>query len=159
MGASPPPAQRREGRKRRTVYYVRSSQRTRFPRFGAEGHDGVAGSAGRSYEVCLRAWNCSCAAFVFAAFGGGMGGGGQALNRSGGDGGVEEEGVMGGDEDGDADESQGFGGLMRGDGEVPVCKHLLACYLVERWGGFDGCVEERVVGREEMGGWAAGWGG
>lgn len=88
-----------------------------------------------------------------------MGGGGQALNRSGGDGGVEEEGVMGGDEDGDADESQGFGGLMRGDGEVPVCKHLLACYLVERWGGFDGCVEERVVGREEMGGWAAGWGG
>lgn len=149
------PSSQPRGRKGRTVYYVRSSQRTRFQRFGAGGYDGVAGSAGRSYEVCLRAWNCSCAAFVFAGFGGV--GGGQVLDRSGGDG--VKEGVMGGDGDEDGGGRQGFGGLMRGDGEVPVCKHLLACYLVESWGGFGGCVEERVVGREEMSGWAAGWGG
>ena len=56
-------------------------------------------------------------------------------------------------------ESQGFGGLTKGEGEVPVCKHLLACYLAESWGGFGGYVEERDVGTEEMSGWAAGWGG
>lgn len=157
MVAPPPPPPQRQGSKKRTVYYVQSSQRTRFQRFGA---GAVAGSGGRSYEVCLRAWNCSCAAFVFAGFGEMGGGGGQVLDRSDGSGdGLEEGGGMGGDED-EGGGSQGFGGLMRGDdGEVPVCKHLLACYLVERWGGFGGCVEERVVGREEMGGWAAGWGG
>jgi len=45
--------------------------------------------------------------------------------------------------------------MMLGEEDVPLCKHLLACVLVERWRG----VEERVVGREEMAGWAAGWGG
>lgn len=149
MVASPSPPQRR-GSKKKTVYYVQSSQRTRFQRFGAGAAAVVGGE--RSYEVCLRAWNCSCAAFVFAGFGGL--GGGQVLDRSDGSDRVEE-GVMGGDGDG----SQGFGGLLRGDGEIPVCKHLLACYLAESWGGFGGCVEERIVGREEMSGWAAGWGG
>lgn len=40
--------------------------------------------------------------------------------------------------------------------EGVVCKHLLACVLAERIGGY---VEEREVVREEMAGWAAGWGG
>ena len=55
-----------------------------------------------------------------------------------------------------------WGGLMRvekGGGEAPLCKHLLACLLAERWEVAGGMVEEREVGREEMAGWAAGWGG
>ena len=46
-----------------------------------------------------------------------------------------------------------------GGGEVPLCKHLLASLLAERWDVIGGLVEEREVGREEMAGWAAGWGG
>ena len=56
-----------------------------------------------------------------------------------------------------------WGGLLlttRGErGEVPLCKHLLACLLAERWEVMGGFFEERKVGREEMAGWAAGWGG
>jgi len=39
---------------------------------------------------------------------------------------------------------------------VPVCKHLLACLLAERWeAALGGYVIERRVGREEMAGIAA----
>ncbi len=62
-----------------------------------------------------------------------------------------------GDERGDGHEW--WGGLMRGREEVPLCKHLLACVLAERWGMVRGMVEEREAGREEIAGWAAGWGG
>lgn len=48
-----------------------------------------------------------------------------------------------------------FGGLscdgVDGRG-VPVCKHLVACLLGGRWGLLGGCVKEREVSREEMGG-------
>lgn len=50
-----------------------------------------------------------------------------------------------------------FGGLSadgREGGAVPVCKHLLACVLGERWGVLKGYVKERSVGREEMAGLA-----
>ncbi len=115
------------------VYYVRSSQRPRGYKRGNK--EGLEGST--SYEVRLKAWNCTCAAFAFAAF-----------NSSAPRLAQEEEAEKGGDE-------MRFGGLLRGE-EVPVCKHLLACVLAERMGGY---VEEKVVGREEMAGWAAGWGG
>ena len=105
----------------------------------------------------LKAWNCSCAAFVFAGVNCLQNSMAESLavHHDGGDSGacgaVEGEGVESG--------KGAFGGLIRGEGEVPVCKHLLACYLAESWAGFDGCVEERVVSKEEMSGWAAGWGG
>lgn len=149
---------------KRTVYYVRSSQQPRFHRFASatsRSYDALSGS-GMCYEVRLKAWNCSCPAFAFAGvacLGDGMVGG--LVIDDGGGGGAGLEGFMGGngDESGDRGGSRGFGGLIRGEGEVPVCKHLLACYLAEIWCGFGGCVEERVVGKEEMSGWAAGWGG
>ncbi|RMY94847.1 hypothetical protein D0861_01080 [Hortaea werneckii] len=50
-----------------------------------------------------------------------------------------------------------FGGLTLGQG-MPVCKHLLACVLVEYSGTFSHCVYERSLSKEEMAGWAAGWG-
>jgi hypothetical protein len=38
-------------------------------------------------------------------------------------------------------------------GSVPICNHLLACLLAERWEGVLGSyVKEREVGREEMAG-------
>jgi hypothetical protein len=51
-----------------------------------------------------------------------------------------------------------FGGLGRGR-TAPLCKHLLACVLVERVALFGGLVEEREVSAQELAGWAAGWGG
>ncbi len=142
-----------------TVYYVQSSQHSRSRRFDERNgrtFDAFA-AGGQTYEVRLRAWNCSCAAFLFAGVSCLQNSTAESLavHRDGGDSGgcgaVEGEGVESG--------KGAFGGLIRGEGEVPVCKHLLACYLTESWGGFDGCVEERVVSKEEMGGWAAGWGG
>jgi len=50
-----------------------------------------------------------------------------------------------------------FGGLAKGQ-DVPVCKHLLACVLVEQCAAFKHFVVEKDVSVEEMAGWAAGWG-
>lgn len=50
-----------------------------------------------------------------------------------------------------------FGGLTLG-GDRPVCKHLLACVLVEHCKPFESFVDEREVSIEELAGWAAGWG-
>ncbi|KAL8777536.1 MAG: hypothetical protein Q9213_007818 [Squamulea squamosa] len=150
----------RKGKGIRTVYYVRSSQqpRFRFSTASSRTYDALAGN-GQSYEVRLKAWNCSCPAFALAGVAclGDQLDEGMALHDS-----EALEGPMGGSEvndDGSMGESGGFGGLMRGEGEIPVCKHLLACYLAESWKGFEGYVGERIVSREEMSGWAAGWGG
>jgi len=150
-----------------------------------------------SYEVRLKAWNCTCAAFAFGAFAGegdgedeGFKGGqfGGSRDRDDGGGRTERDdgyGMAHGDEMSDeiflsrlwgnlnlgagedkaheqagedGDTIWGFGGVTRGE-KVPMCKHLLACVLVERLEELRGCVDERVVSREEMAGWAAGWGG
>jgi hypothetical protein len=77
----------------------------------------------------------------------------------------DERGKERGDDDGDGSEVDGVNGKGRGwefgglsfdgkeGGKVPVCKHLLACLLVERWEDvFGGYVKERSVEREEMAG-------
>ncbi|KAL8679129.1 MAG: hypothetical protein Q9186_004574 [Xanthomendoza sp. 1 TL-2023] len=146
--------------KGRTVYYVRSSQqpRSRFSSGSSRTYDALAG-IGQSYEVRLRPWNCSCPALAFASvacIGEGL------LSRITIHEGNGVEARIEGLERTDWGPDRGarrFGGLIRGEGEVPVCKHLLACYLAESWKGFEGCVDERIVSREEMSGWAAGWGG
>ena len=152
------------------VYYVRSSQPVRSSRYsnystesGGVGDEpnrkmgsGIA-LGGTSYEVRLTAWNCSCPAFAFSAFSG----------MEIGD--VEQDAVQAmrveNDKrrDGEIDVSgektgQQFGGMTRGEA-VPVCKHLLACLLVEKWPALEGSVEVVRAGRAEMAGWAAGWGG
>ena len=109
---------------------------------GEEG-SGVGGTGG--YVVRLGAWQCSCAAFAFAAaVQGEVGGGGTMVCST-----REEEGQ--------AEAGCSFGGYSRdglraGEG-VPVCKHLMACLLAERWSAALGrYVVERRVGREEMAG-------
>lgn len=78
----------------------------------------------------------------------------------------EEEMLLDTPEEGGGDAGIGngegwrWGGFMIGEGgEVPLCKHLLACVLAERWAVAGGMVEEREVGRGEMAGWGGGWGG
>jgi hypothetical protein len=127
------------------IYYVGSAQQ-RSSRFSTS-YDTTT-----SYEVRLLAWNCSCPAFAFAAF--------PAThpepliptyepNKD------EEDAATRNTQSG----AWLFGGVSLGDAIPPVCKHLLACVLVEKCNGlFSGFVEERAVSVEEAAGWAAGWG-
>lgn len=155
-----------EERGRRMVYYVKSSaRRDGRSRFGSGGDGGAT-----SYEVRTKGWSCSCAAFAFAAFNGpGEGREGVGLeayddfvgNVRGGNGDemlLDADEGGGGDEGFEGTEEWRWGGLMVEE-DVPLCKHLLACVLAERWSVAGGMVEEREVGRGEMAGWAAGWGG
>jgi hypothetical protein len=143
-------------RERNTVYQVRSSQPPKS-RFRDSGGSGVA-SGSMVYTVRLEAWNCSCAAFAFSAFPGMLSANASApWNLVHG----EEDDIMGvgrvgGMDEGGEEQRWEFGGLSfdgREDGgAVPVCKHLVACLLGERWDVLGGYVREREVGREEMGG-------
>lgn len=123
------------------VYYVRSAQTTRSSRYQS-----VAAIKGISYEVRLRAWNCSCPAFTFSALNG--------IN-------IETQEGMGRvySDASETGEEWRFGGLLLGEDGVPICKHLLSCVLIEKCGLFRENVEEKSVAREEAAGWAAGWGG
>ncbi|KAF1814466.1 hypothetical protein P152DRAFT_456718 [Eremomyces bilateralis CBS 781.70] len=104
------------------------------------------------YEVSLASWNCSCPAFVFAAF-------------------PPDVDVVGFEQNQhvhsvDAGEvgAPSYGGcsldsrLADETGSVPVCKHILACYLLER-GEFGSSISMRTreITTDEMAGWAAGW--
>ena len=127
-----------------------------------------------NYEVRTGAWSCTCAAFAFAAFGSPAGtetrytgyeeeGDGGEVPMVGISNDVERD-VAGGEAENGREGLEGdveWGGRMlreRGE-DVPVCKHLMACVLAERWDVAAAMVEERRVGRGEMAGWAAGWGG
>lgn len=146
------------------VYVVRSAQK--HPSAGTSRRgagESSTGDAGlpRRYIVHTAPWNCTCAAFAFAAFP-------AARARS-----ADERGGMSvmDEEEGLEDEGEGweFGGMSfdgvgvghrdgvecdEGKGDVPpCCKHLLACVLAERWAvGLGGYVNERMVSREEMAG-------
>ena len=133
-----------------------NAQRDGRSRYGRGGEMGV------NYEVRTKAWSCTCPAFAFAAFSNvgsppvyeNVGG------REGND--TLEDMVMRGAREHEAgDDINGrwqWGGVMQVEDEVPLCKHLLACVLAERWVGAADLIEEREIGREEMAGWAAGCG-
>lgn len=154
-----------------TVYIVRSAQPLRR-HFGANSSTTAGGpsSSGQAYIVHINAWNCTCAAFAFAAFPG------QPLQRE-----PEAETKVKDDDEmvlnpapvppsnheygqrpeADVDSTpwhfggMSFDGIKREDGAggIPCCKHLLACVLAERWAGALGqYVTERTVGKEEMAG-------
>ncbi|KAM0713633.1 hypothetical protein Q7P37_010595 [Cladosporium fusiforme] len=103
-----------------------------------------------SYSIHLNAWNCSCPAFAFSAFPATTPD--DAFARA-----AEDEECP---TDESVETAWRFGGLTRAarDGVPPVCKHLLACVVAERWEGFGALVVERGVGGDEVAGWAAGWG-
>jgi hypothetical protein len=119
-----------------------------------DGHGGAGRAPAAGYVVRLGAWSCSCAAFAFAAVRGEEGSAAVKWEREGDEGGLRT--AAPGMEEG-ADAGWSFGGLSldgwaAGEG-VPVCKHLLACVLAERWSAALGrYVVERRVGKEEMAG-------
>ncbi|RDL38424.1 uncharacterized protein BP5553_02764 [Venustampulla echinocandica] len=138
-----------------SLYKVQSSQSHHKSRFSSTATTTTATtSSAESYTVHLHAWNCSCAAFAFSAFSATSSAGSAPWVLT-----ANSKDHGGSDDDDDDIEGAGeeweFGGLGFGrDGDgVPVCKHLLACVLVERWGGvMGGFVKVRRVGREEMAG-------
>lgn len=158
-------------KKRIVTYYVKSSSSSAQQQQGGGGGGGGGRSRSRIYggssnsrsgeiatwyEVRTKGWSCSCKAFAFRAFNAGVGEMGEYEEQEG-----EEEQEMLLDEDDDErgnEEEWRWGGLMVEDEDVPVCKHLFACVLAEHWGFAREMVDEREVGREEMAGWAAGWG-
>lgn len=148
----------------RSIYYVRSAQQASSSSSSASHskryRDPVASSA--HYEVRPLAWSCSCPAFAFAAFPSVAWPSRTSTPtpKQQGNPGVFTDGL--GTEGQDArkggERRWGVGGLSLGQG-MPVCKHLLACTLVECAGLFKGFCTEKVVTMEEAMGWAAGWGG
>ncbi|CAM1509268.1 Fc.00g030070.m01.CDS01 [Cosmosporella sp. VM-42] len=103
------------------------------------------GLSSKRYPVHLETWNCSCASFTFEAFPV--------------DAGSPLEYEHGGAPDNAPENQPGwsFGGMsldgLGAGGNVPCCKHLLACLLVDKWPGMlKKYAEERTVSREEMAG-------
>lgn len=139
------------------VYHVRSAQpssSTSSRRFTHRDGDGPTSAAGKSryYVVHTAVWNCTCAAFAFAAFPPvpapvrARPHGGTTSDNDEDGGGAAREWEFGGL----SSDGTGVGG---GRSVPPCCKHLLACVLAERWEGVLGrYVNGRVVGREEMAG-------
>jgi hypothetical protein len=129
-----------------TVYYVRSAQQ-RSSRHHSS-YESVS-----VYEVRLKSWNCSCPAFAFSAFPSSLSPVATHFDLK--DRILEDAAAAA---EGMEDGGWAFGGTSLGESMPPVCKHLLACVLVERVAMFRGYVEETTVSVEEAAGWAAGWG-
>lgn len=127
------------------TYHVRSAQQN-SSRVGPSRYRNAAYEHTPYYEVRLNAWSCSCPAFAFSAFP-------ASLQDSQ----TDEQGFATQRPSRVGHSGWIFGGLTLGQG-MPVCKHLLACVLIEHSKMFSHCVQERSVSREEMAGWAAGWG-
>ncbi|KAI5456289.1 hypothetical protein BGZ63DRAFT_396297 [Mariannaea sp. PMI_226] len=95
----------------------------------------------RSYIVHLSAWNCSCASFTLDAFPS-----------------HPVSVTPGSDTTPQSETGWSFGGLSldglgASTGDVPCCKHLLACLVTEKWPGMLGqYVENRMVTRDELAG-------
>ncbi|KAF1990610.1 hypothetical protein K402DRAFT_389536 [Aulographum hederae CBS 113979] len=159
-----------------SLYYVRSAQAQSQSRHRS--YDRSADYTPTSYEVRPLAWNCSCPAFAFSAF--------PASNSSAVNPPSSPESKTPGtrtenqDQDFSAhfwsthvcqqesdpereateqDPSWSFGGLNVPSQTVPICKHILACVLVEHCQLFSRLASTKRVSRAEMAGWAAGWGG
>ncbi|KAJ5874488.1 uncharacterized protein N7529_002918 [Penicillium soppii] len=99
----------------------------------------------KSYEVRLRAWNCSCPTFALSAY-------------------RDQPPVT--DDQPSTTEGEHvnypFGGTLTRDTTrslSPVCKHILACILHARCPDLFGGDSMFVVSMEELAGWCAGWGG
>lgn len=144
-----------------SYYRVRSAQVPARPR-GGRGGGSAAAADPIVYVVRTGAWSCSCAPFALSAF---------PVETAP----APTYAIRAADPHQDRDEDDGvdeeeetaaaapadreFGGRSRdgrppsaggvGPGDVPCCKHLLACVLAERWGVLGPYVEEREVGPEE----------
>ncbi|KAI6091052.1 hypothetical protein F4821DRAFT_255339 [Hypoxylon rubiginosum] len=139
-----------------SYYLVRSAQPQQTRRRGGGGGGGSnAAASGPRYVVRLDAWNCSCAAFAFAAFPRESNQPQQSYVIEPASSTSKKTRKKEGERETQTEKWE-FGALSAdgrdgsGIAGVPCCKHLLACLLAERWSDvLGGYVEERTVGREE----------
>ncbi|KAI1003890.1 hypothetical protein K3495_g4320 [Podosphaera aphanis] len=108
-------------------------------------------STNHAYRVHLSSWNCSCAAFAFSAYPTSLPKNSPRPNTT--------EGSIEMIERNHLDKEEAscpFGGSFcsYGNGEaVPLCKHLLACFLGDRWKSVLGpYLKDRWAEREEIAG-------
>ncbi len=163
----------RQGREPTSFFVVRSAAQTRgrpSRRTQGEATLGPAGATtspstgGQTYHVRLDAWNCTCAGFAYAAFPSSVPTAEEPAQESRPSSTTAARQIALDGAAGTADQGSpldwSFGGLSFDGAEggpagdnVPICKHLLACLLAERWHAALGpYVVERRVGREEMAG-------
>ena len=117
----------------------------------------------KTYEVRLRAWNCTCPAFTLSVFRELVepAAAGTDVNSS-----MAQDEAEDDDDDDDDEEDRWFGGtLARARSKTSpsppaCCKHLLACVLASRCPALfgDGVDERHGISVEELAGWYAGWG-
>ncbi|KAF2746784.1 hypothetical protein M011DRAFT_468467 [Sporormia fimetaria CBS 119925] len=183
-----PPATSSARSESQTFYLVHSAASTTTStsvlRDSAAARDATSAHSPHTYQIHLLAWHCTCPAFTFAAFPAddepGLDvavteirfsqlikefrrpQGPQCTPQCTHD---EDRAEERGNPDRGNPELAGLRskimGLGFGIGEKrvsPVCKHLLACALVEYAPLFGGRGREREVGVSEAAGWAAGWG-
>jgi hypothetical protein len=115
------------GTAKQRVYYVRSSPKTSG---GITSSKFSTSATSRCYEVRTRAWNCTCASFAFAACNAPQNSSSHSKDSSA--------------------EMSLWGALSLGDAAPPVCKHLVACVLVEQCRLFERFVVEETVDRNRM---------
>ncbi|KOS23101.1 hypothetical protein ESCO_003713 [Escovopsis weberi] len=125
--------------------------------------EAALGPPRRRYLVHVDAWSCSCAAFALEAYRRAAAWAGRAEGEStstsdGLDfGGLSLDGREDCGGSVDVEGGQGRGQVLEGDADVPCCKHLLACFLAEKWeGGLGARVETRTVAKEELAAMVAG---
>lgn len=136
------------------VYHVQSAAQ-HHQQHSSSRYRSAAGGV-TSYEVRLQSWNCSCPAFAFATFPAAAASEDGEARPLAIDEALDQGGLRGAGGKGGGTQWT-FGGLTRGF-DLPVCKHLLACVLVEHCEIFKPFAIERQVSVGELAGWAAGWG-
>ncbi|KAK0741760.1 hypothetical protein B0T21DRAFT_345646 [Apiosordaria backusii] len=125
---------------------------------GGGGGEMMDKMTGQKYLVHLTAWNCTCAAFAFSIVQSLLSESDQQPSSSPLPAELQLEDI-GGEEAQDRQHTKWeFGGMStdglgENGGGVPICKHLLACLLAERWGDALGeYVTDKRVGKWEMAG-------
>ena len=135
------------------IFYVQSASATSSSSKTKSRYRRVYNPAGTYYEVRLDAWNCTCPAFAYSAFGG-------SLDLD------QDQSRLGDEDDQTGSEMEGvgkewrFGGTLAREGNgAPICKHILAVTLGKSLPGlFGNGVEKKVVTALEAAGWGGGWG-
>ena len=135
------------------IFYVQSASATASSSKSNSRYRRVYNPTGTYYEVRLDAWNCTCPAFAYSAFGGPADLGHE--QASSGDGYAQT--------DSGTTESRGgcrFGGTATREGTgAPICKHILAAMLGKALPGlFGNGVDTKEVTAVEAAGWGGGWG-
>ena len=143
------------------VFYVRSASATRPSSSSLSTaarkpsrYRRVYDPSANFYEVRLDAWNCSCPAFTYSAFG-------RYLHLADGEiGGRQDQGQRG-LEVKDLSGEWRFGGLStKEETGAPICKHILAALLGRAVPVLFGTgVERKDATPTEAAGWGGGWGG